>query len=329
MADKARNITDKQLRKMERHIQSVYKEAENNIREKWDEYMQNAEKRLKSLEIAYVKAKQSGDKAAAKKAGETLGKAKANITYRNQYFRDMVDETTTRLANANKIALAYMNGQLPSIYAVNYNQLAGEADKVGIKFNIVNENVVKNLVTQKEIKLTYKGLNIAKDKRWNARQINASVLQGILQGESMEKIAKRLTLVIDNNEQAAIRNARTLVTGTENQGRQDSYEDLQERGAVIKKAWIATPDGRTRQWHLSMDGQEVDVDEDFIDGEGNKLAFPGDPNAAPETVYNCRCSMRTHIIGFRTADGRIEKVNAERKSGLHQEQIAEERKARG
>ena len=62
---------------------------------------------------------------------------------------------------------------------------------------------------------------------------------------------------------------------------------------------IATEDSRTREWHLVMDGQEVDVDEPFVDGNGNEIMYPAEPDAAPETVYNCRCSMRIHYLGMR------------------------------
>ena len=328
MADKARQATDKQLRKMERRIESIYKEAQDGITQQWNKYMENAEKRLSSLQNAYDKALKSGDSEKIKEARNALEKAQKNVTIRDQYYKDMVAETTARITEANQIALAYLNGQLPSVYAVNYNAIASQADKVGIAFNIVNENTVKNLITDGDIKLPRKKISIPKDMAWNTKQLNSSVLQGILQGESMNKIAGRIYPIVENNAAAAIRNARTMVTGAENRGRQDSYEDLEERGAVVKKVWIATPDSRTREAHLAMDGQEVDINEDFTDGDGNKIAYPGDPSAEPSTVYNCRCSMRTHIIGFGKADGRIERLTERSRDTLHKEQIKEEREDR-
>ena len=79
-----------------------------------------------------------------------------------------------------------------------------------------------------------------------------------------------------------------------------------------------------------MDGQEVDPDDVFVDGNGNKLEYPGDPSADPSTVYNCRCSMKTHIIGFRKADGRIEEIedDGEKTQSSHEKEIEREKKVR-
>ena len=130
------------------------------------------------------------------------------------------------------------------------------------------------------------------------------------------------------NEAAAIRNARTMMTGAENLGRLDSYKKLTDDGVIMKKVWIATADEHTREWHLSLDGQEVDIDEPFIDGNGNKLMYPADPNAAPETVYNCRCAMETKIIGFRREDGSISYTDVEFADDMHDEAIDKEKERR-
>lgn len=305
MADKAREWTDKKLAAMEKRIERTYKHAHDEITEKWGNYMARAQKRTEGFQKAYEAALKGGDADKIKAAKEKLEKAKRNVTFRDQYYKDMVDETTKQLANVNSTALAYVNGQMPSIYTVNYNLPAKEAEELGIDFKIVNEQTVSNLIKQREIKLPSKKLDIPKDRRWNAKQLNSSVLQGILQGESMSTIAKRILPIVDNNKAAAIRNARTMVTGSENRGRQDSYKELENLGAIVKKVWIATGDSRTRDWHLTLDGQEVDTDKTFIDGNGNKIRYPGDPTAAPETVYNCRCSMKSHILGVRKADGTV------------------------
>ena len=39
-----------------------------------------------------------------------------------------------------------------------------------------------------------------------------------------------------------------------------------------------------------------------------ELDYPGDPSGSPRTVYNCRCSMRSHIIGIRQRDGRVARI---------------------
>lgn len=328
MADKVREWTDKELKKMERNISKIYKQAEEELTEKWNAYMEKGEKRLSALENVYTEALKVGDEEIIIQQKERLEKAKKAYTLQNEHYKEMVDSITLDMAQVNQQALSYINGQLPNIYAENFEQVREIANDAKISFTLADKGTVKKMIQDGDIKLPKKKISIPKDQRWNTKKINSAVLQGILQGEPMDKIADRLMPIIGHNEKSAIRNARTLVTGAENRGRLDSYTELEEQGIVMKKVWIATGDDRTREWHLEMDGQEVDIDKNFVDGNGNELEYPGDPNAEPETVYNCRCSMRTHIIGFRKEDGKISYVNAEHEKGLHQDQIFYERHRR-
>ena len=334
--DEARKWTDKELKKMESEIADIYRQATDELTKKWNNYMDSSAKRIDKYQKDYDAAVKGGDEKEIKETAKKLEDAKKNQTLRSAYYKNMVDETTTQLANVNQTAVAYMNGQVPSVYMKNYNFIDAETKqlqlKTGLKFNLVDENVVKRRIMDGDIKLPKKKVDIPKDKRWNTKQLNSSVLQGILQGESMQNISKRILPVVNNNKQAAIRNARTMVTGAENQGRNDRFKRLEEGGAVIKKVWMATGDGRTRDWHIDMDGQEVDVKESFIDGLGNELEYPGDPGGAPETVYNCRCTMVSDIIGFRRDDGSISYIKYNKEDdgeSLHDKEIREEREARG
>lgn len=194
-----------------------------------------------------------------------------------------------------------------------------------ISFNLVDEATVKRLQKDRKIQLPKKKVDIPKDKRWNTKQMNSKLLQGILNGDSIYKISKSLMDVIGNNMVSATRNARTMVTGAENRGRIDSYKNLSDQGVVQKKVWIATPDDRTRESHIDIDGEEVDINETFSNG----LMYPGDPNGDASEVWNCRCSMRDHIVGFRRADGSISYVDHDHDTTTHDEQMDEEKERRG
>lgn len=342
--DKARKWTDKKLNQMEKEISDIYKKSAKDIYKKWDSFMKEADSAVSEYQKAYDEAKKLGDKELIKSTGRKLSEVKRQKTLQSDQYKEMLDRTTREMARVNQTALAYTNGQVPSVYAKNYAQIGEDLKKIEPQFkgatdksikSIINEDVIKKRITDGTIETPFmksqKFLNIPKDMRWNTKQINSSVLQGILQGESMDKIAQRLLPVMHNNESASIRNARTIVTGAENAGRLDSYKRLEEEGVIMKKVWIATGDDRTRESHLVMDGQEVDVDEPFIDGDGNELDHPADPSAPAETVYNCRCSMRTHIVGFRRADGSIVEVDYEDEQGesAHEQSIREEQERRG
>lgn len=114
---------------------------------------------------------------------------------------------------------------------------------------------------------------------------NLAEMQSIIQGESIEDLAKRLASVTDMNETSSIRNARTMITSAQNAGREDQYRRAESMGIKLSKCWIATLDHRTRASHIALDGEIIKEGETFSNG----LEYPGDMNGDPREVYNCRC----------------------------------------
>ena len=296
MADKAHVLTDEKLEEMEKRLSAIYSRANKEIGERWKEYLVESQSEIDELQKSYELAKKGGDAKEIRKAGKKLSKAKRERTLMNSRFKDLTETTAAQLANVNKTALAYVNWQLPEVYSINYNALSQSVDGVGgYSFALVDADTVKNLATTDNSLLPYKQLDEKEDIRWNVKKMNAEVLQGILQGEPMDKIANRLSKVTGMNETAAIRNARTMVTGAENKGRQDSYARAEADGIILQKEWISTNDSRTRHSHAVLDGSIVDQDKKFDNG----LMYPGDTNGRPEEVYNCRCTVAAVVKGFR------------------------------
>lgn len=294
---------------MENHLEKMYSRAKRDVGREWYKYMESIKPKADELLKAYEDAKLTDDKDLIKKTGKEYGQFLRQQTYMNKRYKSMLDTTTTKLANVNEIALSYLNGKMPKIYATNYNQVSKDMP-AGISFDLVDETTVKNLVKDNPKLLPNKKLDIPKDKRWNQKAINAQVLQSIIQGESIIKMAKRLTPIMDRNKTSAIRNARTMTTGAQNKGRLDSYKAAQDNGVVLHKVWMATNSDRTRAWHADLDGAEVEIDEPFENDYG-KIMFPGDPAAHPGNVYNCRCTMTTKIIGFKRKNGSIKYLEGE------------------
>lgn len=191
-------------------------------------------------------------------------------------------------------------------------------------FNIINKNTVERLKREGKVDVPAKKVDVPKDKRWNEKQMGSKILQGILGGHSVQKMSESMKEVVDNNMNSAVRQVRTMTTSAECNGRLDSYRELASKGVVLKKVWIATPDHRTRESHLEIDGQEVEIEDLF----GNGCMFPGDAKAAPEEVWNCRCTMRSHILGVRLPDGSIEYTGIERDETSHDRQMDAEKDRR-
>lgn len=281
---------------MESKIRKIYKQAQDELESKWQKDMLLSFNEIESIESEIDILKKSGSKAQLEKKQDELQKKKRDILMHDAHYKAMVEQTTEKLAHANDIAIKYINNEMPDIYTINYNDAYKDAVKgiKGISYELVDESTVKFLVNNDKLQLPKKSLNKRKDMRWNAKQINSSILQGILQGESIDKMSERILPIVNNNESASVRTARTLTTQCENKGRLDRIENLSEQGLIIEKTWVATNDDRTRDSHAELDGETVPYDEPFSNG----LMYPGDPDAdEPSEVYNCRCTMVTNIIG--------------------------------
>ena len=290
MADTAHRKTDLKLEEMEKRLSAIYSRAEKEIQKTADEYFSKFAKQDEAKRKLLEQGKITDE--------EYKKWRKGKVMY-GKRFTEMKEQCAKQLLNVNQAALAYVNGELPEVYAINYNALESAVDGVGgYSFALVDADTVRNLAVTDTSLLPYKEIDPAKDIPWNMKKINAETLQGILQGESMDKIAKRMMNVQEMNKTQAIRSARTIVTGAENKGRQDSYKRAEKDGIVMKREWIATNDSRTRHWHAELDGVEVDIDEPW-ENEFGKIMFPGDTSADPANTYNCRCSMSAKVIGFK------------------------------
>jgi len=281
---------DARMKRLGKRLHKIYAQASEELTEKVDSFFADFE-RLDKEKKALVDAKKLTEK-------EYMVWRKNKILM-NKKYTDLRDSMAQRMTEANKIAAKYMNGELPAVYANNFNQVVKDVkSKVkGFSFDLVNENTIRKLSTSNKTLLPYKFVDGRKDVRWNTKRVNSQILHGILQGESAPQMAKRLQNVTRMNEESALRNARTAVTSAQNKGRVDAMEDLAEEGVILEKEWIATKDSRTRDAHAELDRVSVPIDEPFVNEIG-EIMFPGDPDADPANTYNCRCTIAEVVKGF-------------------------------
>lgn len=300
MVDKAHLATDELLDKIERRLRAIYTRASREIGEAWEAYLREAGTEIADLQRQYQEAKAANDTELTRQLGKSLQKAKRERTLTDKRYRELTRQTAEQLARVNETATAYINNNLPEVYAMNYNATGEAFNGIGgYSFTLTDADTIRNLVESDSSLLPMRELDFAKDVAWNIEKMNAEVLQGILQGESMDKIADRLAQVIGMNLRSAISAARTMVTSAENKGRQDGFERAAAMGIILEREWIATSDGRTRDWHRELDGVTVGVDEPFENAIG-KIMYPGDPSANGANVWNCRCTIAAKILGFKT-----------------------------
>ena len=300
MVDKAHLATDELLDKMERRLRAIYTRASREIGEAWKAYLQEAGTEIADLQRQYQEAKAANDDKLTRQLGKSLQKAKRERTLMDKRYRELTRQTAEQLAHVNETATAYINKNLPEVYAINYNATGEAFNGIGgYSFTLTDADTIRNLVESDSSLLPMRELDFAKDVAWNIEKMNAEVLQGILQDEPIDKIADRLAQVIGMNLRSAISAARTMVTSAENKGRQDGFERAAAMGIILEREWIATSDGRTRDWHRELDGVTVGVDEPFENAIG-KIMYPGDPSANGANVWNCRCTIAAKVLGFKS-----------------------------
>ena len=208
----------------------------------------------------------------------------------------MLETLSTDLTNKNLIAASIINGYMPEVYAINGNYIQYKISKdlnINIAFTLFDEPTVERLIKQKPTLLPKAKVDIPKDKQWNKQKLSSAIAQGVMQGETIDDIAKRLAAVTDMNRNSAVRNAATMTTSAQNAGRVDGMRRAQDMGVELLQMWVATLDGHTRYSHRQVDGELRAIGKRFTNG----LLYPGDPDGAPEEVYNCRCVLSAKVKG--------------------------------
>lgn len=285
--DEGHKETDDLIEALEKKIARVYSQALREMKTKQAEFMEEFAKeldemneRLKSGEITEREFK------------DWLEDQNTNFTWR----ANMIETLAGDLVEADKKAAEIIAEELPKTFVLNANYATYQIEQsigVALSFALYDLDTVNELLEKEPDLLPKPNVDIEKDKRWNRQKLTSAITQSILQGEGIEDTAIRISSVAQMDANAAVRNARTMMTAAQNNGRQKSYERAKENGVEIQKEWVATLDKRTRRIHRRLDGERVGIDEEFSNG----CRFPGDPNGKPGEVYNCRCTMKAHFVG--------------------------------
>ena len=203
---------------------------------------------------------------------------------------DRLNTLSTQLANtaynANTMAQKMINNEMVNIYELNYNE---SAERLG--FALVDHTAIKKILKEEEN--PFNMISSLYDKVGIRNQMKGELMQGLLKGESIQKIARRFKNVSEKSLKDSIRIARTETTRVQNSAKMDIGKHGQELGFEMWKRWVATTDGRVREDHLAMNGVEVPQDEPFVLPDGSKMMFPADMSMGADVsqVVNCRCTM--------------------------------------
>lgn len=289
MIDYGGQKTDLAVKRAEWRLSRVYGQAAREIEEKtkdWQERHAAKDKRFRQMV----------------KDGK-MSKADYQAWLKGQVFQEKQwkarqEQIQQVLLNADKAAVNVIKDGKLGVFTANANYIGyGLEHDSGLNtgFLLYDEQTVARLIKGNPKMLPMlppeKAINKDKAYLYYNRLINNAITQGIIQGESVQDIAVRIAKTTGEKcYKSALSNARTAYTGAQNAGRIEGMHQAQRLGIKVQKQWLATPDDRTRDAHADLDGQIQNVDDPF-DSELGNIDYPGDPNADPANVYNCRCSL--------------------------------------
>lgn len=280
--------TEVELQRLETELKQTYKQARDEIQKKLDDYL----KKFKVQEKEWRKKFDSGE--ITEERFKKWYQGKVMNAKRWEAMRDTLAEDLT---NVNVMANDLVRDSMLNTFAINHNYGTFGIENglnINTSYTLYDRDTVANLIKNDPDILKRPSLDKNLDKRWNKKLFQSHITQGILQGESIDDLAKRVALGTTKQDMnAAIRNARTSTTCAQNAGRTQSYQRAVNMGIELYQVWLAALDSRTRSSHRHMDGEKVKV----VKGEqvkfSNGLRYPADPNGRAEEVWNCRCTLVT------------------------------------
>ena len=300
MIDVAHAKTDKDIKTLERKIHSVFSQAEKEI-----------EAKTKSFNERFgVKYNIHLQELKDEKITESQFRSWANgQVFQSRQWEAKRDQMIKIMHNANETATQIINATTPNVFAYNANFLSYSIEHdaaTSFGFGLFDNATVVRLIKDDPQLLPKWKVDEKKDYIWNEKKVNNAVTQGIIQGEPLDAITKRLSKGLAAQNENTMRTfARTAMTGAQNAGRLESIKQGERLGLQVYKEWMATLDSHTRDSHADIDGESVPADSKFSNG----LSYPGEAGGDPAEVYNCRCTMVADVKKYPSSYKRYDNVS--------------------
>jgi SPP1 gp7 family putative phage head morphogenesis protein len=244
-------------------------------------------------------------------------------------LKTLEEEIKKRLMELTGKNAKTLKQSLKDIYELSYYgtgySLETEA-QVNIGYLPVSQDVITASVQNPISGLTLNE-RLEKNRTDLVYSVKQEITQGLILGESYQKVAKRLKDKFEGDAAKAIRVAQTESHRVKNTGRFDSMQRAQAKGIQLKKRWVSTLDKKTRDRHRKLDGQQVDLDKPFKSSGGEAL-YPGSFGVASQDI-NCRCTYVSVIEGYeptvrsaRGEDGKSKVIPYQTYQEWHEAKIA-------
>ena len=162
-------------------------------------------------------------------------------------------------------------------------------------------------------------------------RIRRAITQGLVKGESYQKMARAVKQAMGSSLFDALRIARTEGHRAQMQGTIAAFDKAEDLGVNVKRIWVATKDDRTRDAHRELDQEEA-IERNGESGwyvGGSWATSPGAPELPPEESINCRCVVREEIAGLEPKVLRVQGGIEKHKEYMASTSYAEWKKGKG
>lgn len=207
-----------------------------------------------------------------------------------------IDEILTELSGKTTQTVSdYTRDELQRGYNGVWYTIEG-AENVQLDFGMLPEGYIDQLVNANIDGQNFSA-RLYQYRNQLAERATSALLDGAVRGVGYRKVAKLIGDLTEANYKQALRIARTEGGRVQSTAKQKAYEEAKDKGVDIQKQWMSTLDQKTRDTHQSLDGQTVDIEDEFESESGNKAKGPKLFGVASEDV-NCRCTTLTIVNGI-------------------------------
>jgi uncharacterized protein with gpF-like domain len=207
----------------------------------------------------------------------------------------------------SKNALTLKKGMM-NVYEESYYRTAwvlSNAVQADLGFAMLNRELVQKAIENPLDRVGFLQRNRDNQARLT-RQLREQLTQSLIQGEAYGTAAKRIKNRMDVGATNVMRIAQHEMHQTRQRAKLSSMDEGAKAGITLKKQWVSTIDGSTRDTHQQLDGQQVDLDKPFK-ANGMSAEAPG-LFGDPSEDLGCRCTMIEIVAGFSANTRRVRGV---------------------
>jgi SPP1 gp7 family putative phage head morphogenesis protein len=254
---------------------------------------------IKDIAIVYAFCKINNDTAVLKSftSYNIDGNFKWPEMQKYNRFDSLIKQQVSTINETYKNIKSTLNKRLEEVYTKNSiaidNIIKKESINQGIdkKFKSFDVSDIKNSI---QSKISGMPLNerLEKHRQDTIYKTKEQITQGIIKGEGIDKIIKRLEDINNKDIEKTNLIIRTEINRIRNEAKNEGFKRAQKLGLKCKKVWMARMDYRTREIHRGLNETFADENGIFHFG-GFETEYPGGFGIASLDI-NCRCT--TYIL---------------------------------